>query len=76
MCIYQNDKYVMSRIQNLLPTKSQTKLDINICWENMMCFYNKSYQFLLFTLIILLYLKGITGHNGANSIYYYFHKRE
>lgn len=74
MCIYQIDKYVRSHIQNFLSIKSQTKLAINICWDNMMCLYDKSYQLLLFTLTALLYLKGITGHNRANSIY--FHKRQ
>lgn len=59
MCIYQNHKYVMSCIQNLLLTTSQTKLGINTCWDNMMYFCNKSYQLLLFTLTALLYLKGI-----------------
>lgn len=76
MCIYQNEKYAMSCIQNLLPTRSQPKLGINICWDNIICFYSKSYHLHPFTLTTLLYLKGITVHNGANSNYYYFHKRE
>lgn len=55
MCIYPNAKYVMSHIQNFLPTRSQTKLAISTCWDNKICFYNKSCQLVLFTLTALLY---------------------